>query len=176
MRVIITIIIAALFANKVQAQKCWKQRTVGYVITKTKCNANTNISKFDTWQLNYKKLKKQASRAKPQSQKENNVIIELPIENGIIKKFRIFDAETMSPDLSKQFPEIRSYFGQCVDDKLLSVRLDINDLGFHALVSNSQGLQWLVEPFCKSTTQFYCTYHKADYKSEREPFNEERRR
>lgn len=176
MRIFITILFASLFTGNVHSQKCWKPRNVNYIITKVACKVNTNIIKYDAWQLNYKKFKKIAAKAKPQSFNVDNVFIELPFENASIRKFRIYDSETMTPDLAKQFPNIKSYYGECVDDKLIKARIDFNDLGFHALISNSQGLQWLLEPFCVSTKLFYCSYNKTDYNSEREPFNEERRR
>jgi hypothetical protein len=102
------------------------------------------------------------------------VIIEIPSPDGDVIKFEMYQSQTMSPELAKQFPELKSYMGNAVADKSTTIRANINETGFHALITSTKG-QWLVEPYCiRKSKDFYCCYWKSDFKSNREPFNENR--
>ena len=162
--------------NSAFAQKLWSIRSEQQILKKVKsCSTNDKISKFQTWELNLNRLSKIAVKSPSKGNgKVSSVIITLPCADGVIRHFMLYDSNTMSAESAKQFPGIKSYVGECVEDKLITARIDKNDLGLHVLINNSKGEIFMIEPYCKATTKYYCSYLKSDYKTDREPFHEGR--
>ena len=54
------------------------------------------------------------------------MLIQFPNSKGKFESFRIVEASTMAPALQSQFPGIRSYAGQGVDDPTAVLRFSIS--------------------------------------------------
>jgi len=67
----------------------------------------------------------------------------------------------MEPTLAAQFPEVKSYRGQGVDDPAATTRFDWSPLGFHALVLSTQG-SVCIEPYTAGDARHYITFFKED--------------
>ena len=66
-------------------------------------------------------------------------IIRLPMPDGSIARFHIYESSIMQAALARRFPDIRTYKVYGIDDPGASGRLDITPLGFHAMLHTSQG-------------------------------------
>jgi len=76
-----------------------------------------------------------------------NTIISFPNSEGKLNKFRVFEASMMEPDLQTQFPNIRTYAGQGIDNPTEIIRFSITPKGFHAMfLGTSNGTQF-IDPF-----------------------------
>jgi len=89
------------------------------------------------------------------------LLFSMPMPDGQFSAFRIFETYVMHPDLAAQFPEIKTYLGQGVDDPHASIRLDITPLGFHAMVLSPHG-NVFIDPYCQFTVNDYICYFKHD--------------
>ena len=54
------------------------------------------------------------------------VIVRFPNSNGVMQSFRVFEASVMEPALQAQFPNIRSFAGQGIDDKTATIRFSLS--------------------------------------------------
>jgi uncharacterized protein (TIGR03437 family) len=61
-------------------------------------------------------------------------VLSLPLPDGSFARFQIEESPTMEPALAAQFPEIKSYRGQGLDDPAMQVRFDWSPRGLHALL------------------------------------------
>lgn len=146
------------------AKKVWKKRSVSYIQKKvTGCNPNAGILKGEHWQMDYAKVWNTVS---------GTLALPLPFPDGTVKNFTLQPSGTMSAELAAKFPGLKSFSGQCVEDNSYKARIDFNDFGFHALVTDATGQIFLIEPFCNKSKTYYSVYNKADFKSSRPPFNE----
>jgi hypothetical protein len=137
------------------------------------CKVSSQIIKYKSWVLKFENLKSNLSKAGLITDKLHApTIIEIPTPEGLLIKFEIYQSQTMSAELAKQFPELQSYMGNALHDKSITIRANINETGFHGLITSTKG-QWLVEPYCTDKSKdYYCCYWKSNFISNREPFNE----
>ena len=80
-------------------------------------------------------------------------VISLPMPDGTFRTFQLIESPVMSPALQAKFPNIRAYRGQCLDDRQISMRLDVSPRGdnlvLRAQVHAPEGTI-IVDPFDES--------------------------
>lgn len=158
------------------SNKIWQlQSNEAFANKISDCKVYNQISKYTAWKTNFEKLKHQLQTIPVEYAKDQlPVIVEFPDRNGKLIAFKMYQSQTMSAELAKQFPELKSFMGNAVKDNSITIRANLNETGFHALLSSTQG-QWLIEPYCSGISKdYYCCYSKSDFNSNREPFNEKR--
>lgn len=89
--------------------------------------------------------------------------ISLPTPTGGAADFRVLEVSIMHPDLQAQFPNIRTYSGVGVDDVGTTVKLDITEHGFHAMVMPPTREAWFIDPLFVGNTTNYQVYEKKNF-------------
>ena len=77
--------------------------------------------------------------------RDEKPIIELPTPNGILKSFHIEESSVFEPALAAQYPEIKSYVIQGVEDPTITGRFNLTPLGYYAIIRDQNGIG-IVEP------------------------------
>jgi len=95
---------------------------------------------------------------------DNGLEIELPYPDNSFKKFKIVETRMMADGLATQFPEIKTYIGQGIDEPTATVRIDYTYQGFHACVISPEGALF-IDPYQKANTNLYITYFAKDYEN-----------
>ena len=81
------------------------------------------------------------------AENRTSAVISLPNAEGKLERFRVYEASNFAPELQAQFPEIRSYVGQGIDDKYARLRLSINPRGINTMVSRADKPSEYMEPY-----------------------------
>jgi len=121
--------------------------------------------KYLTYNLNSTKMKeylKQIPEFKDSDIKTNAPVIELPMSDGKIAKFRIWKSSVMAPELAKKYPELVTYSGQGIDDPYATIKLDFTELGFHAQIKSIVNGDNFIDPYSKTDFSNYLVYNKKD--------------
>ncbi|MDO9374920.1 MAG: zinc-dependent metalloprotease family protein [Ferruginibacter sp.] len=90
-------------------------------------------------------------------------VIELPMPSGEVARFRIWESNVLEAPLAEQFPDIKTFTGQGIDDPSATLKLDLTPAGFHAMILSSAAGSIFIDPYAKGNTTDYITYRKADF-------------
>ncbi|HEX5602693.1 MAG TPA: M12 family metallo-peptidase, partial [Pyrinomonadaceae bacterium] len=88
-------------------------------------------------------------------------IISLPMPDGSMQRFKIYDSPVMEAGLASRFPQIRTFTGQALDGSAVTTRFDWTPQGFHAIVLTSRGTV-LIEPDGPNQISSYIAYFQGD--------------
>ncbi len=89
-------------------------------------------------------------------------LLSLPLPNGEYMSFAVLESPIMEEGLAANYPEIKTYRGQGVDDKSASVCFDITPAGFHAMILSSSGTIF-IDPYSRGNIENYISYYKKDF-------------
>ncbi|MBX3300127.1 MAG: hypothetical protein KF736_11760, partial [Acidobacteria bacterium] len=120
-------------------------------------------SSYDVFSLDRERLRSILSRAPQEFSSMNEpMVIELPMPDGTLAKFRVEHSLVVEQGLADKYPELgETYIGQGVDDPTATVRFDTLRGGFHAMVLSPKGTV-MIDPYAEGDNENYITYYKKD--------------
>ena len=121
--------------------------------------------KYKTFHLDINSLKNILASApldKNVTADNSSVILNLPMPDGSVEKFKVAESPVMEESLQNSFPNIRTYNVRGIDDLYASGKLDLTEFGFHGMIRSTKGDVY-IDPFCKWNTTDYITYYTADF-------------
>ncbi|OSZ80035.1 hypothetical protein CAP36_01860 [Chitinophagaceae bacterium IBVUCB2] len=108
------------------------------------------------------------SEASLLSNRNQAPVLELPMPNGTMAKFRVWESSIQEPGLAVKFPEIRTFAGQGIDDPYATIRFDYNPyFGFSAQINSPNG-RIIIDPYARRDVNNYVSYYMRDYKGRTE--------
>lgn len=122
----------------------------------------TEPNTYQLFSLDASQLKAEFDKAPSRTtQKSSNVIIELPLENGSLERFRVLEAQILDNELSAKYPEIKSYVAYGIDDPTATARLSFSTLGLHAMITSGNHGTRYIDPYTKDKN-YYISYASKD--------------
>lgn len=126
-----------------------------------------NIRNYKAYQLNSNNLKKELSNTADRKGlaggKTRGKIIAFPTGNGSLEKFRVYESAVLSAGLQLKYPHIKSYYGVSTTNKGKTIRISLDDFGFHALVRSEKGISY-INPVASEKDLYYIA-PKSDFKA-----------
>ena len=119
---------------------------------------------YGTFRINSEMLKgvlRQAPLEFSSDAKIRNVILSIPLPNGSFANYRIQESPIMGKKLASQFPEIKTYSGQGIDDPDSILRFGWTSGGFHAIGITSHDM-FFISSYAQGDTEHYISYWKKD--------------
>jgi hypothetical protein len=122
---------------------------------------------YRTYTLNFEAMRQFLSTAPDEADVNNGfsegIPLSLPFPDGRIVRFRIWESSIMHPDLQAQFPQIRTYAGQGIDQPHMRIRFDQTHMGFHAMVFGTENGAVFIDPYAYGDNDHYIIYYKKDF-------------
>ena len=131
-----------------QTEKAWKQVTSQSIKKNINAERESFPQEYHLMQLDVAAMKQVLSLATDRfSKSAKGVIISLPNSEGVLERFEVFEASNFDADLQAQFPEIRSYAGNGIDDKYARLRMSIDPKGINTMVHRADKGSEYMEPY-----------------------------
>jgi hypothetical protein len=121
---------------------------------------------YRTLQLDFFQLKNLLSNAPGESEViagAPGIELLLPMPDGGMARFRVWNAPIMHPDLAAQYPDIQTFAGKGIDMPTATLRMDVTPGGFHAMVLRTGKGSVFIDPYAKGNTAYYNAYYKKDF-------------
>ena len=96
--------------------------------------------------------------------RNNTPVLLIPMPNGTMAKFHVWESSTMAPELAAAYPELRTFSGQGIDDPTATIKLDWTEQGFHAMILSPISGSVFIDHYDQKTVTNYISYYKADFK------------
>jgi hypothetical protein len=96
--------------------------------------------------------------------RKNAPILLLPMPDGKMARFHVWEYKMMEPALAEIFPEIKTFVGQGIDDPNAIVRFDYNPyFGFSAQIFSINGNVY-IDPYARGDINHCISYFSKDYR------------
>lgn len=109
-----------------------------------------NLAAYTPFQVDFERLKQTLQDAPTRDEilsgDAQPLVVALPNPEGQYSRFKVFDSEILAPELAAEFPEIRTFTGQGIDDPTATLAMDFTLQGFHAAVQGESG-RYYIDPF-----------------------------
>ena len=143
------LLITILFSFSAFSQNnVWKEVKTRDIATNKFAQRDNFPSQFDLYQTSITSvqglLQKSPNRLKSNSSK---VVITIPNLQGEMERFQMFEFSNLEPQLQAQFPAIRSYVGQGIDDKTAILRLSSDPRGIQGMILRANNETQFFEPY-----------------------------
>ncbi len=97
------------------------------------------------------------------------VIMKFPNADGQFEQFRIQESSNMDPQLAAQYPEIKSYVGQGIENPSSTLYISLSPLGLQSMVIRADQSAEFIEPYTTDLSA-YAVYRKSDKMASMTPF------
>ncbi|GAB4154152.1 MAG: hypothetical protein Tsb0033_01740 [Winogradskyella sp.] len=125
--------------------------------------SHLSLNKYQVFSLNTDALRQSLVGVAQRGDTSNtsNAILLFPNSEGKLERFSVKEASIMHPDLQANYPEIRSYIGQGIDDPSAVLRFSLSHQGFSGMILSSDGKNSFIEPVDRNTDN-YIIFNRAE--------------
>lgn len=92
------------------------------------------------------------------------LILEIPMADGSIDVFKVYEVSIMEPKLAHKYPSIKTYKGYSITGKATRLYFDVTPNGFHASLRNLHE-EIYIDPYAVDNDENYIVYNVKDHKS-----------
>jgi hypothetical protein len=110
----------------------------------------------------FKNLLFSAPHEKKIAIKNSPLIIELPMPDKTMARFKVVEYNAMGEKLSAAYQNIKTFSVIGIDDPFASGKLDWNEFGFHAMIRSPRG-DVFIDPYFNKPSDYYLIYYKSDF-------------
>ncbi|MEK7254162.1 MAG: reprolysin-like metallopeptidase [Bacteroidota bacterium] len=168
MKNVLTTLCAVLFAAMAavgQPANFFKPVTASEIWLPEKSETVAMPDEYLTYSLDFVAMREHLRLAPAEGSaqaKAGAVQIALPMPDGKLETFKVWESSVMHPELAAKFPTIKTYAGMGISNPALTVRFGFGEDGFHAIIPGNEGGS-LVMPYASAQTQFYVCFKHSNF-------------
>lgn len=165
-KLLVLMIFLGVFSQGSHAQRIlWQESPKEqFSLLQLKERAST-IYDYKVYRLDLEAIKNVLSQAPLRGHGTSEVILHFPNLSGEMEPYRVYEAPVLHPDLGSQFPEIKSYVGQGVNNRSSIIRFSTTVFGFHGMILSPAGTV-LIDPYTNDLN-YYAVYPKNKAQTDR---------
>lgn len=159
------IVLSALMASNAIGQSFWKRASESQFAVRSADSRSIIPDKFQSFTLDIEGMKKYLARAPFESagvRGEKGLHLDIPMSDGTLEAFAVFESPVMQEQLSAKYPAIRSYIATSISNTGRHMRFDISVNGFHAAIFSPDGEKY-IDPYSSESVTDYIVYNVKDH-------------
>lgn len=167
MQKIVMLLTSILCAFTLNAQSFWTKIEKSQVISRSGEERTIVPEKYETFRLDVHGIKNYLKNAPLEINKATSkgLELEVPMPNGRLEKFLVYESPCMESLLAAKYPSIKSYIASSVTDRSKFIRFTLTNSGFHAAIESLDGEKY-IDPYSSLNHDDYIVYYVNDHKSE----------
>jgi hypothetical protein len=156
MKKTLLLIVLVLSFGKMEAQKSspWQKESQEKLSNLERQRPNINAEGEQFYTLNVNLLKQSLANVESKFSNKAGVLVSFPNKNGQIEDFLVWENSNFAPELQARFPQIRSYRGTGVTDKMASIAFSLSPLGVQTMVRRADQVSEFIEAYDKAATTY----------------------
>ena len=158
--IVIAIVFFVLPINAQNSDQLWMSVNDSKAKKLEQFSRKISLTKEKFYQLDVEGLKNALLNVGNRDQIGNTVIY-FPNSDGQLSRYKVFEASVMAPELEAEFPNIKSYAGQGIDNPTETVRFSMSPKGLHAMFLGTNNGTQFIDPFTK-VGNIYTVYSKKN--------------
>ena len=130
----------------------------------TNLKRETVPNKYKTFRLDINALKSNLKNAVIRDDHNNlshTALVSFPFSNGQTETFIVEKVNVLHPDLGAKYPEIQSYLGRSIDNRLNTIHFSIYNDEFRGLITGERTIY--IDPYAKKDVENYIVYNRSDF-------------
>lgn len=146
------------------AQNNWKEVSENSINKDLFAGGRYKPDAYKIFQLNEGVMQEGLKRAPLRSAvpaESSSLVITIPDADGNPIRFKAVESPVMDPALAAKYPEIKTYFGQGIDDPASTVYFDYSPRGFHAMVLSASKKTMYIDPVDRDG-KYYVVFSRKD--------------
>jgi len=159
------LLMVVLFINSMSAQSFFKRTDERKISLRSNDERTIIPTKYEVFTLDVAGIKTYLRQTPMEFSGLVGLPLEIPMPDGSLEMFEVFEAPSMEPELSAKFPSIRSYKGVSHKDRSTSVRFAVGPNGFYAAIESLDGEKY-IDPYSEKNTDDYIVYNVKDHRSD----------
>lgn len=92
----------------------------------------------------------------------NGLNIDIPMPDGSLETFAIFDSPVLQKGIAARYPDIKSYKGYSLKNREKNIRFALSNSGFYAAINTLDG-EIYIDPYSELVTDHYISYFNSDF-------------
>ena len=147
----------------VTSQKVWTKTNESEIHHRSSDIREIIPQKYEAFTLDVLQLQNVLLNAPMEfSSHSNETTLDLPLPDGSLKSFVIWESPVMEDELAAKYPSIKSYKGYQKDDRSVTTRFGLGPNGFYAAIKAEEGMIY-IDPYSIGNRQHFITYYTSDH-------------
>jgi hypothetical protein len=167
---ILSLVFVCFGMNAQNSLSLWEIASQNDTDNMEKAYRNSSPQEFQLYALNTASLSDALTQAPVRYTRTSNVIIDFPTKNGVLERFRVYEASSFAPALQERHPNIRSYMAQGIDDPSAIARFSLSENdGLHAMISSVNYSTIYIDSYTKDNN-YYISYARESLEPDSRSF------
>ncbi|HLW15635.1 MAG TPA: zinc-dependent metalloprotease family protein [Flavobacteriaceae bacterium] len=132
----------------------WEKTTVNKLKNKALSERGSELTSFDLYALHTSGFKRELKKAPNRYSHTSDVVVSLPVGDGEMQRFMVFNAPVMALSLQEKYPSIQAYVAQGLDDPTAIARISVSNIGVHAMISSGSFSTIYIDPYTKDNKSY----------------------
>lgn len=117
------------------------------------------LKRYSLYKLNVGMLRAQFKTVAHSYEKAS--VMNIPMPNGTVRAFKVWETPMMEAQMAEQYPDIKTYTGEAVDDRRVTAKFDFTLFGFHSVIFDGEQVAF-IDPYDQYNDGYYVLHYKSD--------------